>query len=60
MSSVAKMGWAQLVGALLDNMHESRHRSFEAWLRLMHIELWRCAHRDVQVALVDVEWRRFQ
>jgi hypothetical protein len=54
------MGWAQLIGALLDNMHESRRRSFESWLRLMHIELWRRAHAEVQVALADSAWRRFQ
>ncbi len=53
------MGWAQLMGALLDNMRESRRRSFESWLRLMHIELWRRAHAEVQ-ALADSAWRRFQ
>ena len=58
-TSVVKMGWAQLMGALLDNMRESRRRSFESWLRLMHIELWRRAHAEVQ-ALADSAWRRFQ
>jgi hypothetical protein len=54
------MGWAELVGALLDNMHESRRRSFASWLRLMRIELWRRAHAEVQLALVHSAKRQFQ
>jgi hypothetical protein len=62
------MGWAELVGALLDNMHESRRRSFASWLRLTRIELWRRAHAEVQLALahsakarqINFNWRQFQ